>query len=111
MSDDRPDPIFVPMDGMLLTANMLMGALRRQAIVALGGEIDAAGHCVSYESIQVKEIEALMVKFAAQGFIDLARTMGFLSQAGFRAFVNKVARELEARGMPRAIVDEMDKPS
>jgi hypothetical protein len=95
MSDDDTPLAFIRMDGSLVLINMLMGALRRQAILSLGGTLDASGMATKdSEPIAMKEIHGLMVILAAQGFNDVMCT-GFLSLETAKYFTGNVADELE----------------
>lgn len=88
---------FLQMDGKLIAANMLMGALRRQAVASLGGKLDDAGFISSDNNeagITAQEIKDLMVKLAAQGLHDVL-SGGLMGDGDIKEFTLLVAKELE----------------
>jgi len=104
-SDDEKAFTIINMDGPLLLINMLMCALRRQAVISLGGECDEYGRKPKDSEspdIEATEIKALMVKLVAQGFKDSLHA-GFLGNGAAKEFASDCAEELARMQQATAI--------
>ncbi len=86
----------IMMEGSFVLIQMLMGALRRQAIGSLGGKLDHNGVQPEDDDspeIDRMEIRGLMIKLAAQGFRDVLYN-GMIDLEHAKKFASDVAIEL-----------------
>ena len=108
-SDDKDDlermlknvATMMTMDGPLLTANVLLSALRDVAHKSLAHSVEEIGAGNSDPAIATKqaaEVQGLMVKIAAKGMRDLftPASAGFLGWDEIKKFIGKVADEHNA---------------
>ena len=99
------------MDGSLLTMNMLLAALRRQAMRDLGllASPDQDDKPKTREQCDrdAKDVSQLMVRMAAQGLEDVIRSSAFADMDVVKGFVELVGIYLDQqpdRGNGRVVV-------
>ncbi len=94
--EDCPHEHHIHLDGATMTINMLMGALRRQACLSLGFDMDGS----ELSEAEGEEVRKLMTKLTAQGLADVIEH-GMMGLAGIQDFVSEVADELSRQKNPR----------